>query len=119
MIESNASQCYAFCSLFESEILLQMMMEKWHHPFANNEQFRGGLLESATELLMTAAEEGCAQVFIEGLSAKDMNFVAAIWYCEWCGVQDDSEAYELRRKWLEKVRRTLPSCFSSTHLLEP
>ena len=117
MIDGTARQCYAFCSLFESEILLQMMMEKWHHPFANNEEFRGGLLESATELLARAAEESCTEVFIEGLEANSMNFVAAVWYCEWLGVQNDRDQNEARQKWLTLVRRSLPSCFCSSNLL--
>lgn len=117
MIDSTASQCYAFCSLFESEVLLQLMMERWQHPFADNESYRSGLLESATELLSTAAEKSCAQVFIESLTAQDMNFVAAVWYCEWCGIQDDREQYEARQKWLNEMRSSLPSCFSSAELL--
>jgi hypothetical protein len=117
MNNSNAAQCYAFCSLFEAEVLLELMMQRWDHPFADNESYRSGLLESATELLSTSAEESCSQIFIEDLAPEDMNFVAAVWYCEWCGAQDDREQYELRQEWLKEVRRVFPSCFCSSKLL--
>ena len=41
-----------------------------------------------------------------------MNFVAAIWYAEWSHVQDSHDPdVQARSEWLQKVRRSLPSCF--------
>lgn len=119
MTDNTAAQCYAFCSLFESEILLRLMLQNWNHPFAEDEAFRNGLLESATELLMTAADESCSQIFIEGLPANEMNFVSAVWYVEWSSAQDDASVERnSRQRWLENVRKSLPSCFCDTELLD-
>lgn len=119
MSNNTAGHCFAFCSLFESEILLQLLLEKWSHPLAQDESFRQDLLETATSLLETASEEHCSEIFIEGLPANQMNFVAAIWYVEFCSVQDPVENLDARRNWLKNVRQSLPSCFCSTELLEP
>jgi hypothetical protein len=109
----------AICPLFEAELLVQLMLINWGHPLTGDESFRQGLLESATKLLLTASDESCAEVFIEGLPTREMNFVSAVWYAEWCGVQDDDREREPRRKWLSDVRHALSSCFCSTVLLEP
>ena len=115
--DNTAKRCLAICPLFEAELLVELMLRSWGHPFAINESFRQGLLESATELLVTASDESCNEVFIEGLPAREMNFVAAIWYAEWCAVQDDAHERDAREKWLSDVRRSLPSCFCPTDLL--
>ena len=119
MTDNNAKRCLAICPLFEAELLLELMLVNWGHPFASDETYRQDLLESATELLTVASEESCTEVFIEGLPANEMNLVAAIWYCEFLGVQDDSDEREMRQQWLSKIRRSIPSCFCSTDLLEP
>ena len=118
MTDNTAKRCVAICPLFEAELLLELMLINWGHPFAGKESFRQELLESATELLMRASDESCTEVFIEGLPTKEMNFVSAVWYVEWCGVQDDNRERDLRQKWLGDIRRSLPSCFCPTDLLE-
>ena len=95
------------------------MLEKWGHPNADDEVFRAELLEAATELLQVASDEKCTEVFIEGVSARDMNFVSAIWYVEWNSVQDASANRRERERWLRNVRQTLPSCFCPTENLGP
>jgi hypothetical protein len=115
--DSIAKRCLEICPLFEAELLLELMMRQWGHPLADNEEFRQVLLESATELLMTASDPTCQEIFIEGLPAQQMNLVSAIWYCEWCGVQDSAEDRSSRQRWLDKVRKSLPSCFCGTDLL--
>ncbi len=117
MTDNNAKRCLAICPLFEAELLLQLMLSSWQHPLANDDSFRQSLLESATELLMAASDDDCKQIFIEGLKPNEMNFVAAVWYAEWSGVQDDPHERELRNLWLKNVRRSLPSCFCSSDLL--
>ena len=67
---------------------------------------------------MTASDESCTEVFVEGLPTKEMNFVSAVWYAEWCGVQDEDRERDLRQKWLGDIRRSLPSCFCPLDLLE-
>ena len=117
--DNTASHCFAFCSLFESEVLLQLLLEKWNHPLAENEGFREAVLESTALLLETASDEHCSEVFIEGLPANQMNFVASVWYVEFCSVQDPVEFQPARQQWLKDVRHSLPSCFCSTEMLEP
>lgn len=119
MSDNTAGHCFAFCSLFESELLLQLLMDKWKHPFSADEGFRQNVLEAAASLLETAADENCSEVFIEGLPANQMNFVAAVWYVEFCSVQDPTENREARQAWLKGIRQSLPSCFCPTDLLEP
>lgn len=119
MPDSTAKRCLAICPLFEAELLVRLLLINWGHPFAGEESFRQALVESATVLLMTASEDSCTEVFIEGLPTKEMNFVAAVWYAEWCGVQGDNRERELRQQWLSDIRRALPSCFCPTELLEP
>jgi hypothetical protein len=118
MTDNNAQRCLAICPLFEAELLLELMLINWEHPFAQEESFRQALLESGTELLMAASDDACTEVFIEGLPTREMNLVSAVWYAEWCGVQDDNRERELRQKWLSEVRRALPSCFCPTDLLD-
>lgn len=113
MIEGTAKRCLGICPLFEAELLVELMLRNWHHPFADDQDFRSGVLESATELLLTASDSTCTEVFIEGLPSRELNFVAAVWYVEWCGTQDDCESQALRKKWLSEIRQALPVCFLS------
>ena len=98
MTDSTAKRCLAICPLFEAELLVQLMLNHWDHPFVDNESFVQGLLESATELLLAAADETCTESFIEGLPTNEMNFVSAVWYVEWCGAQNNNRERERRQK---------------------
>lgn len=119
MAQNNAGQCLAICPLFEAELLLMLMLEKWGHPLADEETFRADLLEAATELLQVSSDQNCKEVFIDGMASQDMNFVSAIWYVEWNSIQDTQDNRPERELWLNKVRQTLPSCFCSTENLGP
>lgn len=100
------------CSgLFEAEVLVELMLRFWKHPFADDSDYRNDLLEGAAEALRAAVS---GQQLIEGLQAEDTNLVAAIWYVEWNAVANEADmGSELpaRRQWLDTVRRSLPSCF--------
>jgi hypothetical protein len=113
--ESNAAKSLGFCALFESELLVWLMLRNWGHPFAEDEDYRSGLLETAAEVLNLAAARPDDQAFVEGVPAADMNLVAAIWYAEFRAIEDDRTASredtDARLKWLQTVRHTLPSCF--------
>ena len=119
--ESNAAKSFGFCSLFESELLVHLMLRNWNHPLAEVDEYRSQLLETAAEVLNAAATGPQDQVFIEGLPATDMNLVAALWYAEHRAIEDaevtSQEGIDARRQWLESVRRTLPSCFCSQEFL--
>jgi len=117
MTDNNAKRCLDICPLFEGELLLELMFRYWSHPYADDKEFRSSLLESATELLMRASDPNCSEVFFDGMRTQDMNFVSAVWYVEWSGVQDGAEDRSSRQQWLDKVRRSLPSCFCDTDLL--
>ncbi len=69
----------------------------------------GKISEAAAEILKQAHD---GQACIEGIDAEDMNFVAAIWFAEFCHISDSNDPdVEDRREWMKKVRRSLPSCF--------
>lgn len=119
MADNVAKRCLAICPLFEGELLLELILRHWHHPFAAEEPFRQQLMEAATEVLMTSSDPSCQHVFINGLAPQEMSFVSAIWYAEFCAVQDDDRQRDLRKKWLDEIRRCLPSCFCPSSLLEP
>lgn len=119
MDDNVAKRCLAICPLFEGELLLELILRHWQHPFADEELYRQQLLEAATEVLMTSSDPSCRHVFIDGLPTQDMNFVSAIWYTEICAIQDDDRERHRRQVWLNDVRRCLPSCFCPSDLLEP
>lgn len=114
--DSNAEKSLVLCSLFESEVLVWLLLRNWHHPLSEDLHFRSALLESATEILVAASETG--QVFVEGLPAEDMNLIAALWYAENCALSEpdsmsDSNEHVQRVAWLDRVKHALPSCFCS------
>ena len=88
MDENNAKRSLAMCPLFESEVLVHLMLLNWEHPFANDETYRQNILETATEVLTVAASDSHAHVFIDGIKGKDMIFISAVWYAEFVAVQD-------------------------------
>ncbi len=110
---SIASDAYHFCSTFEAEILLELLLRFWDHPYAAEREYRNDLIEKATETLASAMR---GDQFIAELPAEQMNFVAAAWYSEFVGLEADIdtpglETNSLRQEWLDKVRSGLPSCF--------
>jgi hypothetical protein len=110
-MKNLAKKSLEFTSLFEAEVFVWLMLKFWQHPLADDKEFANSLLESASEVLRNSSK---GQQLIEGLPAKDLNFVAAVWYAEYCAVQSeeaDSQTLEARKAWLAAVRRTLPSCF--------
>lgn len=106
---SIASQCLALSGLFEAELLVELMLRYWNHPFANDGAFRELLLEGAVESLRAAID---GKLLIEGIPPDQMNLVLAIWYAEWNGINSgENDHIEERSKWLESVKRAIPSCF--------
>jgi hypothetical protein len=111
MSNSIAEKSLAITSLFEAEVLVQLMLWKWGHPLANDSDFANALLENASEALREAIG---GAILIEGVPPSDLNLIAAVWYAEECGVNQeaiDVEEATARRNWLLAVRRALPSCF--------
>jgi hypothetical protein len=118
-MKSVAKKCLEMTSLFEAELLVRLMLHEWKHPFAQDEEFANGLLESASEALRSAVQ---GDQLIEDIPPKSLNFVAAVWYAEQCAVDHeagDAKSSEERIRWLMAVRRALPSCFCNPADLPP
>jgi hypothetical protein len=106
---SVAKKCLAFSGLFEAEPLIELMIRYWAHPLASDPDFRNELLEGAAAALRLSI---AGQQLMEDIPPKQMNFVAAVWYVEWCAVGNGAEDPRGKRNaWLKKIRRTIPSCF--------
>jgi hypothetical protein len=109
---SIAEESLHCAGLFEAELLVELMLRFWHHPRADDSDYRNHLLENAVEALRLAVS---GQGLLEGIAAADTNLVAAIWYVEWQGLANATETestdFHARQQWLETVRRALPSCF--------
>jgi len=113
--QSIARRCLAFSGLFEAEVLIELMLRHWNHPYADSKEFRANLLEGACSVLQASV---AGQGLLEGISPEDVNFIAAAWYAEWNTLENSSEpSQELRRAWLDNVRRSVPSCFCPPDLL--
>lgn len=101
---------------FEFELLLELMFRFWHHPRADDSEYRSAILESVANVLDASAT---GQLFFTELPPREMNFVAAVWYVE--TIETDGETNEsIKQKrvdWLNLVRKSLPSCFCAQDLL--
>ena len=110
-MKSISEKCLEMTSLFEAELLVRLMLRYWKHPLADDEEFANNLLEGASEALRSASK---GELLIEGVPPTSLNFVAAVWYAEYCSLETAENSYktiEARKDWLNVVRRTLPSCF--------
>lgn len=110
---SVASNSYSFCCSFEGELLIELMLRYWQHPFCEDRDFRNQLLEIAADVLRTSME---GEQVLEGVPPEEVNFVAAVYYAEYVStqsptVQGSTEEQEQRSRWLQKIRSALPSCF--------
>ena len=116
---SIAKASLRLSGLFEAELLVELMLRYWKHPWAADSEYRAQLLESATEALRAAA---AGQRLIENLPPRYMNLIAALWYVEWNGLSSNKEGRaaerRAREKWLGIVRRSLPACFCDPRLLD-
>lgn len=114
-----AEDALKFDSVFEGELLTQLMLIQWGHPLADDAEFLSELIESAAEVLQASID---GETLIEDLPPEAMNLVAAIWYAEWSRTEDaeDQDAVQTkdRRAWLNNVRHALPSCFCNPEMLD-
>jgi hypothetical protein len=111
---SIVSDSLKFCSMFEGELLTELMLRYWRHPLAENAEFRNDLIENADKALRLSIE---GNNLIEGLPPEYMSFIAALWYAEWSSLQNTSaeeipeSVLQKREAWLLALRRAVPSCF--------
>ena len=121
--QSNAERSLTICNLFESEVLVWLLLRNWSHPFTEDSDYRNELLEATTEILSAAATQGNHESYIDGLPNCDMNFIAALWYGEFMAIQnaeaDRSKDVDEQRRWLTEMRQTFPSCFCAVDDLGP
>ena len=119
MARSIAKACLRFTGLFEAELLVELMLRYWDHPRADDREFRSGLLEAAAEVLRASV---AGERLLDDVDPQYMNFVAAIWYAESVSLEEHAETSaketRLRRKWLENLLHSLPSCFCNPDSLE-
>jgi hypothetical protein len=102
--------------LFEAEVLLELMLRYWEHPFCDDRTFRNELLERAVEMLRLAVS---GTSVLAGVSAPNMNFIAAVWCAELSSLSGPGNPAKAKRRqrWLDAVRRAVPSCFCDPGLL--
>ena len=115
---SAAEESLRFTGMFESELLVELMLRFWNHPRANDKAFRNAVLESAAEVLR--ASIGGEQLMAD-VSPENMTLVAAVWFSEFttlASVAEISSAERAQREeWLENIRRAIPSCFCDPNRL--
>jgi|ERR1700722_2584846 len=118
-MKSIAKLSLQMTGLFEAEVFVRLMLWRWNHPYADDKEYANSLLEGAAEALRQACDGGRV---IEDIPAAKLNFVAAVWYAEYCAIQDSDEDPKRRRArkvWLNSVRHALPSCFCDPSDLPP
>jgi len=95
--------------MFEAEILIQLLLWRWDHPFKDDLEFQNELLENAAVALKEAID---GQQLFDDLPALETNLIAAVYFAEWSAITSGSEDIDGRRqKWLDQLRATIPSCF--------
>jgi len=106
---SNLDAAIRFCGLYEAELLVSLMLRYWNHPLAADDDLVKYLVEAAAEALSRSRN---GEQLIEDIPPENMNFVAAVWYAEFCQAADSHGVHvEGRRDWLATIRRAVPSCF--------
>ena len=114
---SIASESLNLTGLFEAEVLTELLLWRWNHPFKDDAEFRNGLLEDAATALQTAVD---GQQLFDDLPADETNLIAAIYFAEWNALTTGSEDPDgLRQKWLDIFRASIPSCFHSQSDISP
>jgi hypothetical protein len=111
---STAKQSLQITGLFESEVLVELMLRYWDHPLADERDYRQALLESAAEALRLSIK---GTQLLPNLKPNELNLVAAIWYAESTSLQSDPPdsvaETAAREAWLYRLEKHLPSCFCS------
>jgi hypothetical protein len=113
---SIAEESLRLTGIFEAELLVELMLRYWEHPYADEPDFRHDLLEAAAQVLQAAV---IGQTFIDDVPSEKMNLVAAVWYAETNSLDaGHSPEIEQRRIWADRVRHAVPSCFCNPQSLE-
>lgn len=107
---------YNIAGTFEFELLIELILRYWEHPFADDPEFRNTLFEEAAVVLRQSSDG----VSFGELPPKEVNLVFAIWHVESSFVSNETnlETKKMREKWLATIKQRLPSCFCSQDLLD-
>lgn len=119
MAKRIASTSLEFTGLYESELLVQLMLRYWNHPRAEDANFGNDLLELAAESLRAAV---AGHQLIEGLPPDQMNLVSAVWFAEWNRISNDPDLGDdqrtAARTWLTTLRHSIPGSFCDQQYLD-
>ncbi len=117
-IPSIARRSLLLTGTFEAELLVTLMLSRWNHPLATDEDFRQNLLESASDMLQASVQ---GEKLLEELEPQNVNLVAALCFAEAATLASDQSIIPserlLRQEWIDQVRRFVPSCFCNPDLL--
>lgn len=108
-MDSIAQKSLDMAGMFEAEVLTELLLWRWNHPLRADAELRNSLLEDAAAALRRAI--GGENLF-GSVPARETNLIAAIYYAEWSSLEDGADdPGGKRRRWLDEMRRALPSCF--------
>jgi hypothetical protein len=110
---SVARRCLELASLFEAELLTELMLRYWKYPLADAPDFRSDLLEAATQALQYAVYGG--RLF-DSLSPRIRTWLSRSGMpsgqrCVLAQRRIRARFTKQRERWLENVKRAIPSCF--------
>jgi len=106
---------YQITGTFEYELLIELLLRNFNHPLADDTEFRNTIIETVAELLNRASK---GETF-GNMQASHTNIVYSVWFVEsdYVKRQSDPPFKEQRLDWLNKIKRSMPSCFCSQDLL--
>jgi hypothetical protein len=111
---SIAKNALRLASFFEAEVLVNLMLRFWKHPQYEKPGYASVLLDTASEVLLASSK---GEKLIEDMKPADVNLIAAIVYAETSTLAGDPSIDRkdrmARQRWIAKVRRALPSCFTN------
>lgn len=117
-LPSVAELSLQLTGLFEAEVLVELLLRRWNHPLAAQEEFRNALLENATEVLQAAV---AGEIVMEDMKPEHIGLITAICIAERTALNADNRIsvaeLSVRQAWLDAVCRALPSCFCDPDLL--
>ena len=101
---------------FEFELLIELMLKHWEHPLAADDEFRNDVMESAASVLHQAAE---GEAPTSDMRPNDVNLIFSVWHVEslFVAAEPDSDLKKSRERWLDAIKRSLPSCFCDPEFL--
>lgn len=116
-MHSIAQKSLDMAGMFEAEVLTELLLWRWNHPLRADAEFCNNLLEDAAAALRRAIS---GENLFDSVPAPQTNLIAAIWYAEWSSLEDGAEdPGGERHRWVDELRRSLPSCFCAQEDLPP